>query len=54
MVLTVEEVWRYGYQTNSREYERLFTGTLRPDGKLDMYDNLQYFDLTWTPKEELK
>ena len=54
VVLTVEEVWRYGYQTNSREYERLFTGTLRPDGKLDMYDNLQYFDLTWTPKEELK
>ena len=54
VVLTVEEVWRYGYQTNSKEYERLFTGTLRPDGKLDMYDHLQYFELTWTPKEELK
>lgn len=54
VVLTVEEVWRYGYQANSKEYDRLFTGILRADGKLDMYDHLQYFDLTWTPKEELK
>ena len=54
VVLTVEEVWRYGYQANTKEYERLYTGTLRPDGKLDMYDHLQYFDLTWTPKEALK
>ena len=54
VVLTVEEVWRYGYQANSKEYERLFTGTLGADGKLDMYDHLQYFDLTWTPKEVLK
>jgi hypothetical protein len=54
VVLTVEEVWRYGYKSNSKAYERLFTGILHQNGKMTMYDHLQYFDLTWTPKEKLK
>ncbi len=51
LVLTVDEVWRYGYQYNSKKYDRAFYGTVRTDGKLNMTDLMQYIELTFTPKE---
>ena len=51
VLLHVEEIWRYGYQANSKEYDWMFSGTLGADGKLSMHDHLQFIDLTWTPKE---
>ncbi len=51
LILNVEEVWRWGTKANSRSYDRVYYGTLREDGRLDMFDCLQFIELTFTPKE---
>ena len=51
VVLSVDEVMRWGAKTNYKTYDWVFSGLLDSSGKIDMRDHLQLINVKWTPKE---